>query len=417
MSKIEINSIASLKRALSQPGIAVIMDESTSMGDYFRRNPEAMRVAGQPRKIKEVRSADAIVERADGMKMHMTFPSRENLETRGDDSFVIITKDSDGRAYRSAYRVVDPGKEYEPSRLTINHPPIDPAIVERERAEAQKTLQDRESRIEAARDRLRVLREEHTPRVDPEYAVFKEVLETVVRNALETHAQEQASRILSEDALRQLITDSPVMKEAEYAEFVQSADILIPKSYLPPESLASHTEAENNISQKPRGAWCEFKQVDDDGAVVQRQHNSAIVSMGDGTVMTLSVAEPLTPASIHARMISRECYEMRNHVEKTIAMEKANVHLEKFSFSVGNTFRDIQIGRERFSTATIQNIVRNKETGLIETIDLSLKKRGSRNSWNASLTAQSLAAKLPEPAQPAITPPESKKSASPELPL
>lgn len=401
MDKIRINSIASLKEVLQRPGVGLILDRSTSLEHMLQRNPDAMRVASMPRTIEAVRSKDIIVLRGDGSKLHMDIPSRDNLITSDDESVTFVRKDSEGREWQNSYRVVDLSQPYEPSRLSANHPPLDPAVVAAEKAEKENLRAEKERRIETARTRMKELNAIEAPAPTFEYNTLAAAMKQAVTDALV--AAKAEGKFLNNDRLEEAVKNSPVVQEAEYAEFVRGDDIVLNVEEIPVERLVITTEASVALAEMPRGAWRRIVNVDNDGAPLDRDFSSAIVSLGDGkTRDVVSHSGEITPEYLAARMLSHEVYEMRDAVEKVIQREASMARLAGINFEVGKTFKNIVIGRDTFSTATISDI-KHAENGDVESVTLSLKKRGSRNLWTASMSPESLANRLPAP-DPAQTP-------------
>ncbi len=414
MDKVRINSIASLKEVLQRPGVGMILDRSTSLEHMLQRNPDAMRVASMPRTIEAVRSKDIIVRRGDGSKLHIDIPSRDNLITSDDESVTFVSKDSEGREWQSSYRVVDLSQPYEPSRLSVNHPPLDPAIVAAEKAEKENLLAERERRIETARTRMKELNAIEAPAPTFEYNTLAAAMKRAVTDILV--AAKAEGKFLNNDMLEKAVKDSPIVQEAEYAEFVRGDDIVLNATDIPVERLVITAEASIALAEMPRGAWRRIVNVDNDGASLDRDFSSAMVSMGDGkTRDVVSHSGEITPEYLAARMLSHEVYEMRDTVGKAMQREAAMARLAGIDFEVGKTFKNIAIGRDSFSTATI-SAVKHAENGDVESVTLSLKKRGSRNEWSATLTPESLAARLPAPTPAAPPAPTAARPVTPTNP-
>lgn len=418
MTEIKINSLASLKRALAQPGLVLILDENTYMGHTLQRDPEAMRIAVMPRKIIDVKSDSFSFERGDGKTVYQNFPLRFGLLTSGDNSFSIVAKKADSdEMNRITYRVVDPSVAYEPSRLPINHPMLPQEVIDQELAEkaaAEKAIEDR---ILAAKDRISAVKASPPVQPDPEYQVFADTMETVIRDVVISLKKE--NRHLGVDQLVDTILQSPVVREtdfAEFAEFVQSEDVVVPHGALPVEATALVDEAYYDLTSKPRGTWREYRVADkDDSLSSNKPDRIAFVSLGNGQALdiVLDAGETFSPEFLLKKMLRYESYQFLEKVRSDLELEQANQKISQFNFAVGNVYKNLEIGRHRFATVTVTDIDRN-DKGQIDTLGLSMTKRGSKNQWTARLKASELADRIvlpstsplsfPQKAEPAATP-------------
>ncbi len=417
MTKIVIDSIASLKRALAQPGLAVILDENTYRAPTLQRDEEAMRIAGLPRKIVGVKGDSFCVERADGKKVYQDFPGRDGLVTSGDNSFSIVSTTEDGKVDRLTYRLVDPSEPYEPSRLVINHPMIDPAVIDREREEKNRLISERQDRIVAAKARMDAVRNAPAIAPEPEYAVLESTMKTVIRDSLV--ALKREGKYLGMDQLMDILVASPIVHEADFSEFEKGENLTVPRSLLQPEASALLDEAYYELASKPRGSWREYQYVDEAGAPVPGSGPSALVSLGNGSSLDIAAEDgvPFDTDFFAKKMMQYEGYRFLEKVQSEMALEEANEKLARFNFTVGNVYQDMTIGGHRFSKVTITDVERN-DKGDISVLSLSMSKRGSKKTWTGQVKATDMAetldllhpvaAQKPEtvaPARPAIQTP------------
>lgn len=85
------------------------------------------------------------------------------------------------------------------------------------------------------------------------------------------------------------------------------------------------------------------------------------------------------------RMVGYEIYLCRKAIEQARARQSACSAIGKYGIRLGMEFRNIEVGGEKFSTATVSEI--HEKAG---EVTLYLVRRGSRQRWNATVAADSL---------------------------
>lgn len=119
-------------------------------------------------------------------------------------------------------------------------------------------------------------------------------------------------------------------------------------------------------------------------------HFKVIVSDGKGGLHSGTrydgFSEAPTGKDIMLRIKSREIYDCRKLLENLISMDAAVEAIDVFGFRVGMVLKNFKISWDTFSTGEVVEI--DRERGEVK---LSLKKRGSRNRWEAWMPANTLA--------------------------
>lgn len=97
-------------------------------------------------------------------------------------------------------------------------------------------------------------------------------------------------------------------------------------------------------------------------------------------------AEMPTGEYVLKKMVGYEIYLCRHAVEAEHARQSARKALSNYGIRVGMEFRDIEVGGEKFSTATVTAIY--PESG---TAKLYMARRGSKKRWETTIGADVLA--------------------------
>lgn len=150
---------------------------------------------------------------------------------------------------------------------------------------------------------------------------------------------------------------------------------------------AEHIRLEAAVNASPRGHYAVIRMARQNGCHLYTAIASDGYGEGVATGGAYDVFDSMPPGEkILERMLSYEIYLCRKACEQERSRQEGRDALAKYGIRLGMTFRDIQVGGERFSSGTISEV--HAESGCVT---LLLTRRGSRNRWKSTRSATDVA--------------------------
>ncbi|MCD9046785.1 hypothetical protein [Luteimonas sp. MHLX1A] len=164
---------------------------------------------------------------------------------------------------------------------------------------------------------------------------------------------------------------------------------LLPENFQQGRARLSEVEAE--LKTLPRGSWAFFGRpyVSEDGR--QWRGLEMSISVGDGSIYRVQTSRfnastaPMPDFAVaHADMVSMDIYLARQAEEERTKRDLSRHLIQQHGLRAGMQLRDVELGGERFSSATVTEV---RPTGYLK---LVLTKRGSKRRWEYAGLAQSI---------------------------
>jgi hypothetical protein len=391
---IGVSTVADLRRALSVPGVIVLVDRNDMQAERIMRDPAFLARVSMPRTVVEVRSADVVLDLG-GELYHMEIPKAAALAADGTNSFSMRWPAPGGRGEPDrliSYRIEMPGTPGAAlgSRLVQSHPPLTPAQLEAEtvaREQAQALGQERMVRREEEMQRLA---QSPMPVQDPRWPALQAAMEQAIVAAT------ARGLYYNRDVDEAVLADTSAL---EFAVSTQLPDLeLVDGKEDEFGSAVLTRRATLELGSQPRGTWQRI--------VVQRgedgyRSSSTIVSSGRSEpahVYEGSFADR-GASSVLRRLVESEVYDTRRRLDQARSAAANTEAMEAIRPVAGTVYRNLRIGQHSFSTATVTSV--DDAAG---SLVMECRKRGSARTYKATLTASQLAAVLPKAPAEAGTP-------------
>lgn len=343
---ISLTTIASLKSALSAPGIVVILDRHDHLAHKLARDPETMRAMGTARKIKQVRSKDIIFLNEDGRPSYLSVPKAEQVSF--DRNTFTITSDNN---QKMTYRIEEQSAPFPSSRLSENHPPLDEATITKENAdmiaiigEQEEIQKKRTEEHQSAYARLKAL-----PPVspNPEYQAFHDQVKSLMLESLATTPVQTNEQLVDYIQSR--------LGEADYGDFKSAGHFTTTLR----TGVAPYVQTDferHALASEKRGTWKQVFAENEQGVVTPT--TEIIVSSG-GPAPAERFLIPLQEISderVRANLIAHETYHLRTTLSREIKLATNKAALSRLNLSAGQNIAPLTLNGATYTRATVNTI-------------------------------------------------------------
>ena len=375
MGKIEIGTVADLRRVLAQPGIVVYVERHDRMDGILRRDPERMAQMCAMRTVEAVRSKDIVFATPNG-KSHLDVPKASEFEADGGNRFRIVVTGRNGERQVLEYRVEiagTPGAD-SPSQLAKAHPPLDAAATQAE-TDARQSAEDearRRTAVHAAA--FASMREMALPPRTAECEALERRMRAAIADALS-----QGKRY--EDEVRDHMVAA--VAAHDHATPTEQATVRVVRAEATLAPYVTCGIEARRLAHEPRGTWMVFEEVMENGHVSR----TGLISTGaDEPAFSHHPYAGGGYAEIKARLDGSTAYEIRNRMSRE-AEAKANADaMARHALAVGLELGTIEVNGQRYASAKVAAIEADGQ------IRLAMRKPRSNRGWSLTATPTAIGA-------------------------